>query len=178
MVGGDQKDVFIGNECSAKKNMLNINHPVQNGLIENWVKHSSRMIWRKFGPIVLTTSCVFLLTNILFCRPRVLKIPRASAKKSPLSCSRSSKCPNSILPFKYLFYKARHGSLFEWTHYGSSDWLWWPSHPHSAYFWRLRLATRHPDTVNWWSRYHQLPELVHSRSNKLNRRVIKLMILI
>lgn len=36
MVGGDQKDVFIGNECSAKKNMLNINHPVQNGLIENW----------------------------------------------------------------------------------------------------------------------------------------------
>lgn len=37
MVGGDQKDVFVGQECSAKKNMLNINYPVEHGLIENWV---------------------------------------------------------------------------------------------------------------------------------------------
>ena len=39
MVGGDQKDVFVGKffkkgqECYAKKNMLNLSYPVEHGII-------------------------------------------------------------------------------------------------------------------------------------------------
>jgi actin len=34
LVGMDQKDFFVGNEALSKKNALNLNYPVQNGLID------------------------------------------------------------------------------------------------------------------------------------------------
>jgi hypothetical protein len=60
MVGGDQKDVFVGIELYLRLGMLSKKSDVEYKLSSRaWnhkklgIKNNSRMIWKKFGLIVL-----------------------------------------------------------------------------------------------------------------------------
>lgn len=36
MVGMDQKDTYVGEEVGSKLNVLNLSHPINYGMINNW----------------------------------------------------------------------------------------------------------------------------------------------
>lgn len=44
MVGGQNKDYFVGYEAVAKKDLLNLRYPIENGVINNW--DDIERIWR------------------------------------------------------------------------------------------------------------------------------------
>jgi actin-related protein len=59
MVGGADKDTFIGEEAQAKRGILALKYPIEHGIITSWED------MEKFGITPSLTSSELLLKNIL-----------------------------------------------------------------------------------------------------------------
>ena len=65
MVGGNDKDCFVGEEACAKKGVLNLRYPIEHGVVTNW--DDMEKIWShcKYKNILTHQNYLFFLIKTI-----------------------------------------------------------------------------------------------------------------
>ena len=98
---GMNKEAYVGEEAQAKKGVLKLSYPIEHGIVNNW--DDMKKIWHHcfYNELrVAPNEHPCLLTEGMTDPIQLPETPKSTEKKWPKSCSKHSRSPPTISPFR------------------------------------------------------------------------------